>query len=74
VPPLKPGTGVNFKLGEGEVGELTVDAFLVEPRHPRTCRKLKVVETPPWPAVAGEGDGVAVQSGRGQADHIAVTR
>jgi hypothetical protein len=59
---------VVFDFGWGEVVELAVETFFVEPRHPAGGRDLEVVESAPVAAVAGERGRVAVQLGLEQSD------
>jgi len=52
-----------FSLCWGEVAELPVKAFVVEPSDPPARRDFEVVEPAPRTAVGPEGGGVAVEFG-----------
>ena len=49
-----------FDLCRGEIAELAVEAFLVEPRHPSAGLELEIIDAFPVPADPGEDGRVAV--------------
>jgi hypothetical protein len=60
---------VPFDLGRREVAEFAVNALFVEPRDPRTCCDLQIIETLPVTAMLGEHCGVAKEFGLKEREH-----